>query len=73
MKEKFHEGSVQTVLNNIAEAFDGTLSWRVNMRAYENCFEKLANEDIKDCFWEGPRKVIIGGKSKFTSLIKVTE
>ncbi|EAR83774.1 alpha/beta fold hydrolase (macronuclear) [Tetrahymena thermophila SB210] len=72
IKSKFEQESLQkTMLNNIQVLPNGQLKWCINFSAFERSFNDILSHETKDCFWRGPRKVIIGGKSKFTSLERV--
>jgi len=55
-------------MNNIyTDPSTNTLKWCLNFDAIERTFPETIRHHIKPCHWKGPRKVIIGGKSKFTS------
>ncbi|EAR82099.1 alpha/beta fold hydrolase (macronuclear) [Tetrahymena thermophila SB210] len=74
IQSKFDQVPVQkTMLNNINVLPNGQLKWCLNFNAIDRCFNNLISHETKNCYWKGPRKILIGGKSKFTSLQRVQE
>ena len=59
---------IKSILDNVKARKDGSLTWAVNLEAFENSAEDILNYEIKNCLWEGPRRVFVGAHSKFVNV-----
>ncbi|EAR83775.1 alpha/beta fold hydrolase (macronuclear) [Tetrahymena thermophila SB210] len=73
VKANFSDVIAANILSNIEVLQTGQLRWCVNFQAIEKSFESLMSFEVKDCLWKGPRKIMIGKKSKFTSMESVAK
>ncbi|KAL4429979.1 hypothetical protein ABPG74_000345 [Tetrahymena malaccensis] len=73
VKGNFSDVIAANILSNIDVLQTGQLRWCINFQAIEKSFESLMSFEVKDCLWKGPRKVMIGKKSKFTSMESVAK
>ncbi|KAL4429980.1 hypothetical protein ABPG74_000346 [Tetrahymena malaccensis] len=67
VRSKFEEPIANNILSTLGVLENGQLKWLNNLPVIEKSFHGLMSHEIKDVMWSGPRKILIGSKSRYTS------
>ncbi|EAR83776.1 alpha/beta fold hydrolase (macronuclear) [Tetrahymena thermophila SB210] len=73
VRNKFEQPIANSILINLDVLENGQVKWLNNFPIIEKSFDKVMSHEIKDVMWSGPRKILIGNKSRYTSKKLVQE